>query len=352
MHMLRDEDNAKYRSVMKNTLEFDPQVLKRFVNFMNNPDEKTAVEQFGSGDKYFGVAALMTSLPGLPMFGHGQFEGFREKYGMEFRRARWDEHADEGLMRGHEWKIFPLLHKRHVFAEVDNFLLFDFFTESGHVNEDVFAISNRHHGERGLVIYHNKFAETTGWVKTSVGFMDKVGGHMIQRTLAEGLNLPQDGYAIFRDYVTHLEYIRPCTELREQGIFVQLNAYQCHAFLDWRFVSGEGWTQIHNELNGAGLPSMQDKWNELFAPKVAEIKEVLKVKKAAKPGKKKEEKATKKESSKKKAAPKAKATKPKTKKAEKAVKKPPEKLKAKKVVKAERKLKAKPAKKKVISSKK
>jgi hypothetical protein len=55
MHMLRDEDNAKYRMAIKNTLEFDPQILKRYVNFMNNPDEKTAVEQFGKGDKYFGI---------------------------------------------------------------------------------------------------------------------------------------------------------------------------------------------------------------------------------------------------------------------------------------------------------
>jgi hypothetical protein len=288
---------------------------------MNNPDEKTAVEQFGSGDKYFGVAALMASLPGLPMFGHGQFEGFREKYGMEFRRARWDEHADEGLMRGHEWKIFPLLHKRHVFAEVDNFLLYDFFTSEGFVNEDVFAISNRHHGERGLVIYHNKYAETAGWVKTSVGFMDKVGGNIVQRTLAEGLNLPQEGYAIFRDTVTHLEYIRPCAELREQGIFVQLNAYQCHAFLDWRFVSGEGWRQIHDELNGAGLPSMQDRWNELFTLPITEVKEEPKVKKAAKPGKKKEVKAAKKEPTKKKVAQKTKAAKLKARKTEKSVKK-------------------------------
>jgi hypothetical protein len=99
MHMLRDEDNAKYRSVMKNVLEFDPQVLKRFVNFMNNPDEKTAIEQFGDGDKYFGVCTLLATLPGLPMFGHGQVEGFREKYGMEFRRPKW-EVAQQGLIGG------------------------------------------------------------------------------------------------------------------------------------------------------------------------------------------------------------------------------------------------------------
>ncbi len=40
MNMLRDEENAKYRSVIKNTIEFDPDILKRYVNFMSNPDEK------------------------------------------------------------------------------------------------------------------------------------------------------------------------------------------------------------------------------------------------------------------------------------------------------------------------
>ena len=58
MNMLRDERNADYRLVIRNTLEFDPAILGRFVNFMSNPDERTAVDQFGTGDKYFGVAAL------------------------------------------------------------------------------------------------------------------------------------------------------------------------------------------------------------------------------------------------------------------------------------------------------
>ena len=54
MVLLREEDNATYRRVMRDTLEFDPQILGRFVNFMTNPDEKTASEQFGTGDKHFG----------------------------------------------------------------------------------------------------------------------------------------------------------------------------------------------------------------------------------------------------------------------------------------------------------
>ena len=42
MHMLRDEDGAGYRKVVSETIEFDPEILKRYVNFMSNPDEKTA----------------------------------------------------------------------------------------------------------------------------------------------------------------------------------------------------------------------------------------------------------------------------------------------------------------------
>src|SRR5262249_23076592 len=94
MNMLRDEENAKYRLVVRNTIEFDPEILGRYVNFMSNPDERTAVDQFGKGDKYFGVCTLMATMPGLPMFGHGQVEGLTERYGMEYRRAYLDETAD------------------------------------------------------------------------------------------------------------------------------------------------------------------------------------------------------------------------------------------------------------------
>lgn len=267
MHMLRDEDNAKYRSAIKNTLEFDPQILKRYVNFMNNPDEKTAVEQFGSGDKYFGVAAVLSTLPGLPMYGHGQIEGYREKYGMEFRKPMWDEQVDEGLVGGHEWKIFPLLHRRYLFADVENFLLYDLYRADGSVDENVFAYSNRFQEERGLVVYHNRYAETRGWIKTSAAFVDKASGDLRQKSLAEGLGAPYDGFVIFRDEVTHLEYIRSCAEIWEKGLYFELAAYQCHTFLDWRFVEDERWAQVHDALNGEGVESMQAKWEELFEAK-------------------------------------------------------------------------------------
>jgi hypothetical protein len=288
MHMLRDEDNAKYRMAIKNTLEFDPQILKRYVNFMNNPDEKTAIEQYGNGDKYFGVATVLSTLPGLPMFGHGQVEGFREKYGMEFRKPKWDETPDEGLIAGHNWKIFPILHRRHLFADVEQFFLYDLFTSNGTVDENVFAYSNVHNDERGLVLYHNRFADTKGWIKTSAAYLDKGTGDLRQKSLAEGLSLPFEGFVIFKDYVTHLEYIRSCEELWQKGLYVELHAYQHHVFMDWRFVDDEKWRDVDIALHGAGIESMSSKWDEMFGVKEDTVVEEVKVKKprripAAKP---------------------------------------------------------------------
>lgn len=273
MNMLRDEDNAKYRSVIKNTLEFDPEILKRFVNFMNNPDEETAVAQFGKGDKYFGICTMMVTLPGLPMFGHGQIEGLGEKYGMEYQRAYWDEQPDRSLIERHEREIFPLLHRRSLFAEVEHFLLYDFFTPEGTVNEDVFAYSNRTGNERALVIYHNKFAATRGWVRASAAYSVKTGlgdlRTLVQKNLGEGLGLHHDRnyFCLFRDHVTGLEYIRNSQELWEKGLYVELGAYKCLVFLDWREVQDNEWHQyahLNAYLNGRGVPSIEEALREVL----------------------------------------------------------------------------------------
>jgi hypothetical protein len=283
MHMLHDEDNAKYRQVIKNTLEFDPQVLKRYVNFMNNPDEKTAAEQFGTTDKYFGVCTMMVTLPGLPMIGHGQIEGYREKYGMEYRHEKWEENVDEGLVRGHEWRIFPLTHRRPLFANVEDFWLYDFFTPQATVNEDVFAYSNRIGNERGLVIYNNKYARTSGWIKISAASMDKTSGKLVQKPLVEALGLPNETFAIFKDYVTGLEYIRSYRELAEKGLFVELGEYQCHVFLDWQFVNGDQWKSVCESLHGVGVVSIYGKHDELFLMNIETS--ILKVKSVKSPSK-------------------------------------------------------------------
>jgi glycosidase len=273
MNMLKDEENAKYRSVMKNTLEFNPEVLKRFVNFMSNPDEETALTQFGNGDKYFGVCTMMVTMPGLPMFAHGQIEGFNEKYGMEYRYAKWDEQPSQELTHRHEREIFPLMKRRHLFSDVKHFLLYDFFTPEGYVNENVFAYSNRSGNERTLVIYHNKYESARGWVRSSVAYSIKTGERdertLIQQDLGEGLGLHNDQayFCIFRDNVSGLEYIRHSGELCAKGLYVELGAYKYHVFIDFREVRDNQWkhyAQIANELNGRGVPSIEEAYKEML----------------------------------------------------------------------------------------
>jgi glycosidase len=275
MNLLRDEDNAKYRTVMKNTLEFDPEILKRFVNFMNNPDERTAVDQFGKDGKYFGICVLMSTLPGLPMFGHGQIEGFTEKYGMEYRRAYWDEQPDPYLVERHERQIFPLLHRRWLFSGVENFLLYDLFTPDGAVNEDVLVYSNGVGSQRALVVYHNRFGSTSGWVRTSVAYMDKSTRQLVQRSLAEGLAIRPDEntYVIMRDQTADLEYIRPASELCDQGLFLQLDAYTYHVFLDFRHEADDShgsYSRLCSILAGRGVPSIQEALIELLLQPIHE----------------------------------------------------------------------------------
>jgi len=273
MNMLRDEKNQEYRLVIKNTLEFDPEILKRYVNFMNNPDERTTVDQFGKGDKYFGICTMMATMPGLPMFGHGQIEGFAEKYGMEFRHAYWDEQLDQYLIERHEREIFPLLRKRYLFAEVRDFLLYDFYTPEGYVNEDVFAYSNRAGDERALVIYHNKFADARGWIRASAAYSVKNGmadeHFFAQKSLGEGLGLRNGGefFTIFRDQLTGLEYIRNSHSIYQQGLYVELAAYKYHVFVDFREVQDNEWhqyAQLTAFLDGRGVPSVDEALKEIF----------------------------------------------------------------------------------------
>ncbi len=263
MNMMRDEENEKYRSVIKNTLEFDPDIMKRYVNFMSNPDERTAIDQFGKGDKCFGVAALMATLPGLPMFGHGQIEGYTEKYGMEYRWPRYQEDADPALVDRHERQIAPLLHHRALFAESSNFLLYDFFREDGSVDENVFAYTNRLGDQRALVIYNNRYSNTRGTIDNSAAYADKHTGHLRQRRIREGLDFRDDPSVIlaYRDSLTGLNYLRRSVNFAGHGITVDLHAYQCHVFLDWRELHAtaeQPWDHLCDHLAGRGVPSLDD----------------------------------------------------------------------------------------------
>ncbi|HXG25629.1 MAG TPA: alpha-amylase family glycosyl hydrolase, partial [Candidatus Binatia bacterium] len=229
MHMLRDEDNAGYRKVMRDTLEFDPAILARFVNFLTNPDERPAAEQFGTGDKAFSATTLLATLPGLPMLGHGQVEGFRERYGMEFRRARWDEPVDE-MHAGHfASAIVPLLRRREAFSGTERFHLYDAHTDDGSVDENVYAFSNGSGPDRSLVLVNHRHGDTTVRIDWSVAAARPGGGGPLTRVrLADALELPPDDDTPVRltDPRVGYELTRTAGELRHEGLRVTLGPYE------------------------------------------------------------------------------------------------------------------------------
>ena len=274
MNMLKQEENAKYRQTIKNVLEFNPEVLKRFVNFMNNPDEKTAVEQFGREGKYFGACVLLATMPGLPMFGHGQVEGFHEKYGMEYRQSYWDEVPDEHLIRLHRQHIFPLLRCRDLFSGSEHFALFD-FQAGDSVNEDVFAYSNRCGDRGGLVLYHNRYAETAGWIRESAAYAVQDGGEepvLRRTTLAAALNLADDPqvYYSFRDHTRGETFLRSSRELHEKGLYAELSGYEYHVFTGFTEIrddAGGSWGELCRSLDGRGVASLEDERTQMvYAP--------------------------------------------------------------------------------------
>ncbi|MDR0473696.1 MAG: alpha-amylase, partial [Treponema sp.] len=272
MNMLKNEENLKYKATIKNTLEFDPEILKRFVNFMNNPDEETAVAQFGKGDKYFGICTLLVTMPGLPMFGHGQIEGFEEKYGMEYRRAYRDEQPDSYLVDRHEREIFPLMKKRYLFSGSANFRLFDLYL-NGSINDNVFAYSNRvwagDHEERALIFYNNSYYECSGWIKTSDPAIPCGEGETTRDDLnaALALNRSDSYFVLLKEQRSNLWFIRSSKDLSENGLFVALRGYEAQIFLDIHEVQDDEkrrWSRLNNDLNGSGVPDPEAAIMDIF----------------------------------------------------------------------------------------
>lgn len=287
MNMMINEENAKYRELITNTLEFEPEILKRYVNFMSNPDEETAIDQFGSGDKYFGVLVLMCTLPGLPMFAHGQIEGFTEKYGMEYKRAYYDEKPQKWLVERHEKEIFPILNKRFVFSEINNFWLYDFIDQSGKLNENIFIFSNEAFGEKGLVIFNNSFNSYSGYFlhsrqKLTGNSSNSNSLHNTNIAYTLGIQKSDFHFYIFRDITTNLEYFYNGNDFHAKGMFLNLSGYEYRVFLVFKEIFdpsgraykyykenfGRGIYNIQSELKKIKLSSVHKAFENLFSKSI------------------------------------------------------------------------------------
>jgi hypothetical protein len=203
---------------------------------------------------------------------------------MEYKRAYWDEPVDEHMVREHERRIFPLMRRRWLFSGAHSFVFYDFWV-NGSVNEDVFAYSNRCGEHRALIVYHNRFASTAGWVRSSTSYAVRSGNAeemtLKQTTLGDSLGFKGDGrhYYIFKDYSSGLEYIRNGRELCNDGLFVEMEAYEYHAYLDFREVWDDEygtWGRLCHQLQGRPVESMDEEVKLIrFAPLIESLEEII-----------------------------------------------------------------------------
>lgn len=259
MNMLAREANGDYLASMRNVVAFDPRILARFVNFMNNPDEEPARVQFGNGDKAFAVTTLMVTLPGMPMFGHGQVEGLSEKYGMEFGRPRTDEVPDRSTIDRHMREIAPLLRIRHDFAGTDGFRLL--VAEGlGPADVDTFVYANRGPtGSCSLVAVNNSPQEVDVHVRRSVPFLDPARGHEVTESIDQALHLDRQGaWIVYRDPVRARTHLVPASSWTADGVRIRLPAYG--TWVAWqidRIVDDDGTIDaVHRAAGDRGVPDL------------------------------------------------------------------------------------------------
>ncbi len=256
MNMLMNQENKKYKDSIKKTLAFDPEILKRYVNFMSNPDEETAIGQFGDGDKYFGVCTLLTTMPGLPMFGHGQIEGLKEKYGMEYKKAYWDEWPNDQLIGNHYKKIFPLMKKRYLFSGAENFNLYDLKSQEK-IHESAFCYSNGTHEEKTLVLYNNQYESVEGYINTSCEKLNKNQNKLYSTTLASNFKLTLSGkhFLIYKNFNDGLTYLIPSIKVYDEGLWFHLKGYETKVLMDIREIEDNdgAYSKLYSKIANNGV---------------------------------------------------------------------------------------------------
>jgi hypothetical protein len=232
MHHLLNENNREYRGYLKSILLKDPAMLERFVNFLTTPDELPAILQFGSSAKYFGAGRMLACLPGLPLFGHGQWEGYREQYGMDVSHPTLAEEPDPVIVRDHDRWIRPLLQMRNCFSSVERFRLYDFIQPDRTVNEDVYAFSNAGREGAFLVLFNNSTRSVGGSIHASVPQrLDPENPRARSSFLWENLGLSETSPAAFWEVSgEHDAHEEPRVMDIARGLQLELGPYESKVY--------------------------------------------------------------------------------------------------------------------------
>ncbi|MCK7519197.1 MAG: hypothetical protein MZV64_16485 [Ignavibacteriales bacterium] len=131
-----------------------------------------------------------------------------------------------------------------------------------------------------MVLYHNKYGSTSGWIHTSVPFLRRYGTEsgLTQRSLFESLQLHRRTKRLcslqrhsFKTY-----FIRPLQELKDRGLFFDLSAYAHQVYMDFHVVSGSDFAAIYHELGARGVDNFDGVRREMqLRPIIEPLRQVL-----------------------------------------------------------------------------
>jgi len=164
MHMMKNEENKKFKNSLRGMTSITDNALEHLINYQTTPDEEPAIYKFGKDHKYFCVCTLLCTLPGLPMFGHGQLVGYRERYGMDYRVPHLQESQDQDLVKMHKKLISPILRHRSLFSTVENFKMHDLIQPDRSINQDVILFTNGRQDQYALVVANNSSQSVIGHI--------------------------------------------------------------------------------------------------------------------------------------------------------------------------------------------
>ncbi len=187
--------------------EFADVLTGKAVNFIENHDEKRSAREFGSRSQ--AAAVIMSTLPGLKLFYDGQFEGKQIKLPIQLGREPREEinvriqNFYDKLLRITNDEIFydgefTLLTPEQVWPDNDT---------------QKYILSWMWH-------YKNNFR---------LIIVNYFNGTSVCR-IKFNYNLPNESIT-FIDLLNDDEYSHPKDEIKDEGLYIQLESFESHIFL-------------------------------------------------------------------------------------------------------------------------
>lgn len=203
---LYDRLHGGHAADVRSHLLADPAYQTRSVRFLENHDEPRSVAAFGRG-RMPALATLLTTLPGMRFFYHGQFEGKRVRLPVMLNRAA-DEPVDEELRAFYERVL--AIGDQHVFHGGEWKLL---DTTAADDDSAQAIVSYRWHAGSDLRVV-----------------VVNLGAAAAQGHVHVAEDLPGTRAYDFVDQLGGRTYRWEREPLEQQGLYVRLNEGQAHIF--------------------------------------------------------------------------------------------------------------------------